>query len=330
MTKKLFSRTELKRHASSTMVFVLLCTLVGGDLSLLLAPQHAKAAYTGKQVKTVEFLLGGGSEIDPRGDNILSYAGSSWNTTKGSAGVRTITLEGSGISVLNAYIDLTFNISANVNVSNVGVVMDVEKSPSQGTNTPVSSEYSVSPWNGSGLSGYLRSIHDVTGLFGYQSDADWSSGIDTVTGVQVDFSAAANRTITTAKLVITYESDYSTTAHTEVKTVRFPLDSTAAGDTGSRQAACAALATCGFVYYPYIPDAAANADILDVRFDMQATISSNASSSIRFQISGGTVSASSSWSEALTDLQILWGTLPGHSISSTEQFLSMSLVESLW
>ncbi len=301
MRQTLFTHTPLKQRTSAFMVTMLLLTIVAGDLSLLFTPKPVKAAYTGKQVKTIEYLLGNGSEINPIGDNVLSYAGSSWNTTKGSAGVRSVIIEGSGISILNAHLDLQFGITANVNIIDTAVFLDVEKSSSQGFDTPVGSEYTVSSWNGSGLTGYLRSVHDVTGLFSYQNDADWSAGIDVVAGVQVDFSAAANRTLTTAKLVITYESDYSSSAHTEVKTVRFPLDSTAAGDTGSRQAACAALATCGFTYYPYIPDAAADADILDVRFDMQAVVNSNASSSIRMQISGGTVSASSSWAEALAD-----------------------------
>jgi len=292
---------RFRTWGSSMMIFVLLFTIVGGDISLLLTPRTAGAAYTGKHLRTVEYLLGGTSEHVTRGDNILSYAGSTWDANKGTAGVKGIVLEGSGIVVKNAYIDVGFMISANVNIDDIAVFFDVEGSSSQGSDVPMGVESSLSPWNGSGLSGYFRSVHNVTGFFDRQTDADWNAGIDVVAGLQVNFSGVANRVLSTAKLVITYEQDYSSSAHTEMKTVRFPLDSTTAGDTGSRQTNCAANATCGFTYHAYIPDATADGDILDVRFDMQATISTAASSSLRLQISGGTSNASSSWAEAVTD-----------------------------
>ncbi len=58
------------------------------------------------------------------------------------------------------------------------------------------------------------------------------------------------------KLVITYEEDYSTTPHTALKTVRFPLRSTTAGDSGTKRSNCAAAATCSFAYLLDLPDRA--------------------------------------------------------------------------
>jgi hypothetical protein len=162
-----------------------------------------------KQTKTVEYDLGGGTDTTVRGDAILSYGGSAWSTTKASAGKQNIVISGSGIKVKNAYLDLSFGISGSSNVNNIVVLFDADNTSSSGVDAHVAEELDVNSYTGSGLSGYMRSVHDVTAFLQQQSDAQFNSGVGVVAGVNVDFSSAVNRYLTTVKLVVTYESDYS-------------------------------------------------------------------------------------------------------------------------
>jgi hypothetical protein len=193
----------------------------------------------------------------------------------------------------------------------------------------VAEETSVSAYNTSGLAGgYFRATHDVTSLFGLQSDGQWNAGLDVVAGVQIDQSGAGARSLSTAKLVITYEQDYSLTPHTETKTVRFPLDSTVAGDTGTKRTNCAAAATCGFAYLANIPDATADGDILDVFFEVSGMTSSITAVTLQPQISGGTAGPTFAAQEAGTNAVVTnfsWSPIVGGAdfLRNTAQTLNI-------
>lgn len=202
----------------------------------------------------------------------------------------------------NAYLDLSFGISGSSNVNNIVVLFDADNTSSSGVDAHVAEELDVNSYTGSGLSGYMRSVHDVTAFLQQQSDAQFNSGVGVVAGVNVDFSSAVNRYLTTVKLVVTYESDYSLVPHSEVKTVRFPLDSTAGADTGSKTTACTAGAICSFNFTSDMPDAVADADILDVYVDMHAEVNSTTASDFDFQLDTMlTPSALYAWTEAVAD-----------------------------
>ncbi len=298
----------------SVMLGVLLSSFGGLDLffgiATPFAPTPAGAAYTGKQLRTIEYILADGSENTARGSGVLSYAGSSWNTTKATAGKKNIVIEGSGIRVTQAYLDVSHQISASANVTLHQVVFDADYSAGAGTDERVEELAANLAWVGSGLSGYLRGTHDVTAFFATTSDAEWNTGVGVVAGVATTFSAAVNRTLTTVKLVITYEQDFSSSAHEEVKTVRLPLDSTNGTDTGSRQAVCAAGATCGFTYDTRnLPDWVADADMLDVFVEFQMKSDSNLVTSITPQIVGGTAGPTYSSGETIADdtaVRVAW------------------------
>jgi hypothetical protein len=268
-----------------------------------------------KQLRTVEFVMASSSDNTVRGDNVLVYAGSSWGTTKALAGPKNVILEGSGIRVVDAFLEVSYMISGTVNVNHETILMDVEGSSSQGADTQVGQSISAAGvFNSSGLGGYVRSTHNVTALFDRQTDAQWNSGLNVYAGVQIDFSGTANRILTTAKLIITYESNYSLVPHNEVKTVRFPLDSTVAGDTGTKQTQCAAAATCGFSYTAVIPDAVSDADIIDVHFDISGEVDSATASTLQPTIAGGTAGTAFNWQETNTDdthVRVVWGPLVG-------------------
>ena len=252
-----------------------------------------------RHLHTVEYILGGGSENTAQASTVTSYAGTSWNTTKGTAGTQTVILEGSNIHVVSAYLDIGYIITTSVSLTDEGVTIDVGDSSSGGTDTHVGEETSVNPYRGTGPSGYKRRSHDVTALFDRQTDAAWSAGVPVVAGVTVGGGA---RALTTVKLVITYESDYSLVAHSEVKTVKFPLSSLAAGDRGSRGVACAALATCSFAATSTLDTGVSNADILDAHIEMSGEVDSGTASTFQFGIRGGTASSSAfNWTEAISD-----------------------------
>lgn len=265
-----------------------------------LAEEAVPLEPLGKQIKTVEYVLGNGTDTTTRTDNTLVYAGSSWNTTKGSAGTKTVEIEGSGISVKQAVIDMSTIVTSAQDVNNVEVTLDVEGGPAPGTSVIVDNDYAYRLFEDSGLSGYIRLQHDVTPFFDRQTDAEWNGGLDVVASSQIDLQGGS-MALTNMKLILTYESDFSALPHTEVKTVRFPLDSTTTGDTGTKRTACAASATCGFSYNANIPDATADGDILDVWFELSAEVNSGTASNFTPQINGGSAGTAHNWVEAVTD-----------------------------
>ncbi len=301
-------RQFVRASSAALMILATLFYSFGGlDLYLGLttpfAPKYADAAYTGKQEKTVEFLLGGTSDATSRTvSGELDYVGSSWNTVKATAGQDIITIAGSGIRVVNAYLDTSFIASSTGNMTAMDVFFDAANSSSAGTDVPVGEVSANAVWNNTGESQYIHATHDVTAFFATTTDSQWSSGVSVTASASTTFSLAFSRTLTTVRLVITYEDDFSTGTHNEVKTVRFPLASTVVGDIGSRQAACAAAATCSFTYNANIPDLSANSDILDVHFELHARIDSVTASSIQMGVRGNTASSSAfDWVEQNND-----------------------------
>ena len=264
--------------------------------------QQVDAAYSAKHLRTVEYTLGEGTENVTRATGILSYFGSATSTTKAGAGTKSVVLAGTNITVKNAYLDVSYVVTAAANVTNEAVSLDVAGSSSGGTMATATQELSTIAYANSGLSGYQRRVHDVTSFFDRQSDAAWATGVGVVAGLIV---TGPTRMLTTIKLVITYESDYSLIAHTETKTVRFPLSSVTAGDRGTKSAQCAAAATCSFRATSSIADLAANADILDAYVELHGEVDSGTASTFRIGIRGGSgANASSSlyaWTEAVVD-----------------------------
>ncbi len=270
------------------------------------APREAEAAYTGKHLRTVEFILGGGTEASSRATTLLTYFGSATSTTKGPAGTMPVKIQGSSIEVKSAYIDVAYVIASQTNITNEDVTIDVGGSSSGGTDARVAELVGASLYAQSGaFTSYVRHQYDVTSFFDRQSDASFNAGIPVVASVAV---TGPTRSLTTLRLVVTYEQNYSASVHTETKTVRFPLASTAASDRGTRGTVCAAATTCTFLATSTIPDAALDADIVSVYVEMHGEVSSNLSSNWRIGIRGGTgTNATSSpfaWSELLTDAPV--------------------------
>jgi hypothetical protein len=244
-------------------------------------------------------MLGAGSDNTTRATAILSYAGSSWNTVKATAGTQLVKIQGSGIVVKSAYLDVSYVVSTAANITNEHVVFDVSGSSSGGTDVPVAESLTTTVYAQSAPSGYMKHQYDVTSFFDRASDANFNAGVGVVAGVQV---TGPTRALTTVKLVVTYEENYSLVAHTETKTVRFPLDSIGGADRGTRGTACAAASTCSFVATSTIPDAAADADIVNVYVEIHGEMDSAVASTFQVGIRGNTASSSAyAWSEAIAD-----------------------------
>ncbi|HSE35572.1 MAG TPA: hypothetical protein VLB83_05645, partial [Candidatus Paceibacterota bacterium] len=199
-------RRIIRRFARPAGAFVLsllvLLSSLGGIDALFgirswFSPEEARAAYTGKTMRTIEYLLGSASDNTARADDVLAYAGASWNAVKATAGTKPIVIEGSGIRVVNAYLDVGFIVAGNADIVDLSVFIDVDESSSQGTDAAVGEEMTTLPLQSSGLSSYFRSTHDVTAFFDRQTDAHWNSGVGVVAGLQVDLSAAVNRSLST-------------------------------------------------------------------------------------------------------------------------------------
>ncbi len=114
---------------------------------------------------------------------------------------------------------------------------------------------------------------DATAALSGFTDTEWATGIDTVLRSTVFGGITGSQS---AKLYITYEADYDTGTHTEVKTVRFPISATSSADQGSRGASLAAGTTQAYRYLADIPDLSADSDILDVHFEITAQMSAAA------------------------------------------------------
>jgi murein DD-endopeptidase MepM/ murein hydrolase activator NlpD len=258
--------------------------------------------YSGRQVKTVEYILGGGTETSSQATTITSYTGSSWNTTKGSAGTTSVILAGSNIEVRNAYLEMRTIRQTAANITDVDMFFDANPGPNAGSDTRVSPVLqSGANYQGStGLSQWLMVRSDVTSQLETQTDSDWTTGVAVVAGIS---ATGPSRAATTMKLVITYELDYSPTSHTELKTVRFPLTSVTSGDTGTKRAACAAAATCSFTFNAQIPDllSGSNSNIKSVFMEIHGNTDSATVPSITPQINGGSAGTSVSEQEAIAD-----------------------------
>ena len=292
---------------TSSLIFSVLFSSFGGmdiylGLTTPFAPKQVDAAYSAKHLRTVEYTLGEGTENVARATAIISYFGSATSTTKAGAGTKSVVLAGTNIAVKSAYLDVSYITTNAANVTNEAVSLDVAGSSSGGTSATTSQELSTLAYAQSGVSGYQRRVHDVTSFFDRQSDAAWSAGVGVVAGITV---TGPTRMLTTIKLVITYESDYSLISHSETKTVRFPLDSLSGGDRGTKSTQCAAAATCSFVATSSIADLASNADILDAYIELHGEVDSGTASTFRVGIRGGSgANASSSlytWAKPVAD-----------------------------
>ncbi len=288
--------------ANSEMVVTYDANLSGND------PE----ASEGKQLRTVEFVLGGGAGAaatqtgtDNNGvarasdDNV--YAGSAWNSTKGSAGTKSVQIFGSGIRVLSAYLDTTSSVITSTDISNFEMTLDVSPGIASGediaADTVASNAATAIFVDNSGVSSPLLSAKaNVTSLFQTQTDSQWNSGLAVVGMLSV---TGPTWHLATMKLIVTYEEDYSLIPHTALKTVRFPLRSTQAGDSGTRRTDCAAGATCAFGYAINVPDLATTSDIVDAFFEISYV--ENAAADVTPSISGGAVGAVHNALEVLND-----------------------------
>lgn len=288
IVRKAFTRRRLL-HVGNVMVSIV--TALTLSLSPFLdvinvAPTpKAEAAYSGKYQRTVEYVLGNGSDTTLRAANGTVYAGDTWNTVKATAGLRRVYLEGTGIKVKNAYLE-TWHQTAATTTSVGEILMNISVTPgdSGGTDIPVdTSIQSATLLETSGMHLTVVARADVTHVFQQQTDAEWRGGVGVVASLN---NRDSSRGLATMKLVITYEEDYSTVAHTAVKTVRFPLDSTTSGDTGSTRAACAVSTNCIFEYRAEMPDLSSNADILDVWFEMHQYVDGAGTATTSIGIAG--------------------------------------------
>ena len=171
----------LRKSGIATLMLLTVFYSFGGidlyfGLKTPFVPKTAGAAYTGKQLRTVEYILADGSENNVRAGGVISYAGTTWNTTKATAGQKSIVIEGSNIRVVNAYLDVSFQITASVNLTGLDVFFDASSSAFSGTDVLVGEVAGNTPYAGTGLSGYIRGTHDVTSFFATTSDANWSAG----------------------------------------------------------------------------------------------------------------------------------------------------------
>lgn len=244
--------------------------------------------YVGKQVKTIEFSFGN-SNIATASSTTAMYAvdtntgnTNGWTSSAPSLASDgfTFKIDGSNIHVTDAWIEFRAVTTAAASLSD----LDIGLSTCPGTvatcsNAPV---YEALPIFGtpttifyfinSGEHNIFQVKANAIAPFDTLSDSDWNSGVETLLRV---VATTPSIDLHTAKLVVTYESDFSSSSHYETKTVRFPLDSDVAGDTGSKRTAIAAAGNQDFSYNAQIPDLGSNADIIDVYFEISAQISSS-------------------------------------------------------
>lgn len=293
-----YLREGRRKLGVASLLFLTVFYSFGGiDLYLGLttpfAPRDAKAAYTGVRIKTVEYVLGGGSDAPAaaQASAAFLYAGSSWNATRATAGTSTVTILGSGIRARSAYLDVWFQTASVVDLDDIDVTFAASAGDAPGVDVrvglPLQSSGTVGNYiDNSGTLPAFASHADVTGILNRVTDSEWNAGIGVVAGLTV---LGPTWSIASIRLVITYEEDYSTIAHNEVKTVRFPLSSTTAGDTGTKRAICAAAATCPFTYRAELPDLAAGTDIYSVWFELRGMNTGTVVPTITPTIAGGTV-----------------------------------------
>lgn len=225
-----------------------------------------------KQLRTTEFVLGGGTDLSTVASGIMSYGGASWGTTKPAG--RIVKLLGNDAQVVSAYVDLSFSTTNIIALTGLTVTGDLTGSTS-GTASDVS--LYVAPMNqiaggGSTVTGYYHAQIDATRMFVGQSSVSLNSGVNFGIGLA---ASGPTRALTSAKLVVTYETTYSLSPMTGTKTVRFVLDSSTGADTGSKTTTCTTTG-CNFTYNAAIGDLLNNdtANILSVHAELTALANS--------------------------------------------------------
>ncbi len=265
--------------------------------------QESPSATTLKTLRTVEYVLGGGAGTSAeqtgtsvngsvnRGSDNDVYAGSSWNSTQASAGTKTVKIAGTGIRVVSAYLNFTASASSTAAGDFTGSELGLAITPGLDNGNIVyipGNPKTNTMGDNSGVVGpNVRVLADATGLFQVQSDSDFNNGLSVVGVVSI---LGHQWNLPTLKLVITYEQDYSSSAHTETKTVRFPLDSTNNSDIGTRTVPCTAGSTCQFTYNANLPDLNTNSDINDVWFEIYYTednVTNGSAATTTIGINGG-------------------------------------------
>ena len=299
--KSLTSKKEslLVRRSRQSLAFLLVVlTVVTGLGQPFVAPKEVHAVYTGKSLRTVEFVLGAGAgsavsqtgtdanNSNPRATDLNVYAGTSWNATKATAGRKSLVIPGTGIRVLSAYVDFTSQITSSAIITDVELALDVGQGMASGTDYDLNAVFeniqNAFIWRStSGIGGNISAKADATMLFQHQTDANWNAGVSVVGQASVK---GPSWNMATMKLIITYEEDYSVTPHTALKTVRFPLRSTTAGDNGTKAIDCP-VSTCSFNYTLDLPDLATTSDIMDAWFEVHYNDDATATATI--SINGG-------------------------------------------
>ncbi len=262
-------------------------------------------ASTARQIKTIEYSFGNTLTATTSSTTIL-YAtdsgvgsGMGWSTstpTLASQGIN-YQIHGSNIRIVDAWVEfraVTSNAGDLRNIS-FGLSTCPGSVPSCGS-SPVYEELpalgnpsTVAYYINSGEQNIVYVRADATAALDGFNDTQWTTGIETLLRASTTGTAALGNQ--TAKLYITYESDYSTTAHTEIKTVRFPLNATSTNDEGSRTSSLAAGTPQPFSYTADIPDAISDASIMDVYFEIHGQVSAAATNgNITAQINTGSTS----------------------------------------
>ncbi|HEY4694446.1 MAG TPA: peptidoglycan DD-metalloendopeptidase family protein [Candidatus Nanoarchaeia archaeon] len=274
------------------------------------------ATYTGKHLRTIEYVLGTGgltcntsnnacgsdTNASARASGTPVYFGNQVNTTKATASTKNIIIQGTGIRVVQAYLEGWIHHVTAADISNFDLRLDVEGSSTAGSDSRLQEAAGLTLHDSTGPNSTVRFRGDATYLFDRQSDTDFNNGLSVVGAYTV---TGPTTILGSMKLVITYEQDYSTTAHTETKTVRFPLDSDETNANGTKITACGASSTCGFSYNANIPDAAADGDIMDVWFEITGEVNSATASTIQPQISGGTAARTYPWLDVIAGQQFV-------------------------
>ncbi len=268
-----------------------------------------------RQTRTVEYILGGGSDNTARASLSTQYFGD--NSIGVSPTMLSLQAIGSNVKVASAYIDLSFYISATAaqttnemtltgTISGVGgTVSDVYLHENSGSQL-ISS--------GNGNTGYYHGQHDVTSLFGKQNDDGyWNRGdVQVMFGISTNLSTG-NRTLTSMKLVVTYETDFTLSWHDEIKTVKIPLQSS--DSLGTRSATCARLASCNFTFSKSLPDMV---NVVSAYFEMTSS-ADGTTNPISYISTGGAQSSSFTTSETNNDstaIRYLWQ-VPNINLNAT-------------
>jgi|GEM_PF-2896236 len=265
--------------------------------------------YSGRHIKTIEYALGNTNTANS-GSNGTLYStdagvGSTngWTSSAPSAGTDGFIqqIEGTNIQIEDAWIEFRAQTTAAGSMSDLrialstcpGSVASCASAPAYRELPMLGNPNTVNYFINSGEYNIVYAKAQATAAFDGISDADWGTGVQSIMRVSATGPTLNNHT---AKLILTYSSDFDASTHEEVKTVRFPLDSDVSGDTGSKRTAIAAGASQDFSYNAYIPDLASNSDIVDVYFEISAQISASVTSGSMYAlVASGSPTASPSY-----------------------------------